>query len=362
MSASFVNTQNKRGFTLIELLVVISIISILSVVGLVSFQGVRGKTIETKKKADIDSIKKAYETNYDPSLNGGQGAYKPLTGANFANGKIPTPGGGDIAANNTYIVSGPVNTDPPAPNFALAFNTKTNTPCSSLNEPGCYSQASTQGTTVDLNLLITPVGSIPGLKLWLKADAITGLNDGAVVTTWNDSSSNNNNATQSNEGYKPVYKTNIVNGKPVLQFYGKFMDTGAFIIKQVYMVYKSPNAAFNTYGGPLGVINYGDGRPFIFEAGQTFFHSNPYPLSVWKNGTQITTSPYNMTPVTSWMVLTLNTANPNNSRAYRIGGSEGYLASLDIAEIIGYDNILSDVDRKKVEGYLGSKYGITISN
>lgn len=93
-----------RGFTLIELLVVISIISILSMVGFVSYQNVRNSALSAKRKADIDAIKKAYETNFDPTLNSGQGGYKPLTGANFTSGKIPTPDG---TTNTSYIVTGP---------------------------------------------------------------------------------------------------------------------------------------------------------------------------------------------------------------------------------------------------------------
>lgn len=62
--------------------------------------------------------------------------------------------------------------------------------------------------------------SISGLKLWLKADAITGSNDGDSVTTWTDSSGNTNNATQSTAANKPTYKTNIINGNPVVRFDG----------------------------------------------------------------------------------------------------------------------------------------------
>lgn len=79
-----------KGFTLIELLVVISIIAILSAVGLVTFTNVRKSAQDAKIKSDINAIKKAYESNYDPTLNGGQGGYKRLLGSNFADGKIPT--------------------------------------------------------------------------------------------------------------------------------------------------------------------------------------------------------------------------------------------------------------------------------
>ena len=54
----------------------------------------------------------------------------------------------------------------------------------------------------DLNL--HPAG-ISGLKLWLDATEIVGLNDGDPVTTWNDLSGNGNHATQSTASKKPSY-------------------------------------------------------------------------------------------------------------------------------------------------------------
>ena len=52
--------------------------------------------------------------------------------------------------------------------------------------------------------------SLPGLKLWLDAAQITGLNDGDAVTTWADLSGNGNNATQATGSKKPTWKTTYV--------------------------------------------------------------------------------------------------------------------------------------------------------
>lgn len=57
---------------------------------------------------------------------------------------------------------------------------------------------------------------ISGLKLWLDASQITGLNDGDAVTTWADLSGNGNDATQATVSKKPLYKTAIQNGRPGL--------------------------------------------------------------------------------------------------------------------------------------------------
>jgi hypothetical protein len=59
-----------------------------------------------------------------------------------------------------------------------------------------------------------------GLYFRLDASAITGLVDGDKVATWVDTGSAMKNATQSVEGAKPTYKTNILNGKPVVRFDG----------------------------------------------------------------------------------------------------------------------------------------------
>lgn len=65
-----------------------------------------------------------------------------------------------------------------------------------------------------------PRFSRAGLKLWLMADAIGGLADGASIQTWNDGSGQGNDLTQATSGKRPLYKTNIVNGLPVVRFDG----------------------------------------------------------------------------------------------------------------------------------------------
>ncbi len=61
---------------------------------------------------------------------------------------------------------------------------------------------------------------IPNCILWLAADRITGLSDGDAVATWSDLSATSNHATQANAGNRPVYKTGIANGRPVVRFDG----------------------------------------------------------------------------------------------------------------------------------------------
>ena len=55
-------------------------------------------------------------------------------------------------------------------------------------------------------------------SVWFKADAITGLSNGAKVGTWNDSSGNNNPATNAASARQPAYVAAAINGLPGVRF------------------------------------------------------------------------------------------------------------------------------------------------
>src|SRR5215216_5960726 len=62
--------------------------------------------------------------------------------------------------------------------------------------------------------------TVAGLHLWLAADKITGLSNGAAVTQWNDFSGFANHAAQATALNQPSYQTNVINGLPVVRFDG----------------------------------------------------------------------------------------------------------------------------------------------
>ena len=61
---STVNCKVKRGFTLIELLVVIALIGILASFAIASFTSAQTKGRDSRRKADLDAIKKALALYY----------------------------------------------------------------------------------------------------------------------------------------------------------------------------------------------------------------------------------------------------------------------------------------------------------
>jgi len=94
------------------------------------------------------------------------------------------------------------------------------------------------------------------LKVWFKADSITALSDGDVVTTWSESSGNGTDATQSTTSKKPVYRTGMLGGKPVVRFDGTddCLSTTNVALQSHFTVFVVASQT-----------NSGTSNPFFFE-------------------------------------------------------------------------------------------------
>jgi hypothetical protein len=70
-----------------------------------------------------------------------------------------------------------------------------------------------------------------GASLGFDARFISGLSNGAAVSTWSDLSANANNATQATGANQPVYTTNVSGGQPGVKFDGTndFLASGSYI-------------------------------------------------------------------------------------------------------------------------------------
>ncbi len=214
----------------------------------------------------------------------------------------------------------------------------------------------------------SPLG-VGGLKLWLRADA--GVPSG-FGDFWADQSGQGNNAFQTNGASVPRLVTNALNGLPVMRFDGNDsvnFTTRLTTIRTVFWVVKTAEVA----GGPnlirslLGDAALGT-REFLGGAGSpgTLWHGSCCEnFSFVVNGQtrvnglpvdgRLVTRPQAMSVVS---VVTTGDTRASDFGATGSGSGSPWLG--DLAELIVYEAAVSDGDRKKVEQYLGARYGITV--
>ena len=206
-----------------------------------------------------------------------------------------------------------------------------------------------------------------GLQLWLRADTITDLIDGDAVGVWPDSSINENNATQTGAN-RPVYKTDIINGKPVVRFNGSanYLDftsinmqpTTVFaVVKYELPAVNAPFLGNDTFNGFFGYynniiyyystianMNVANTTPATFQI--ITGHAQPLGSnsSIRIDGSPVVSGSYN------WGTSTFIFVGRRNAERFKG----------DIAEILIYNTNLSSTDINKVESYLSSRYNIAI--
>src|SRR2546430_5219180 len=231
--------------------------------------------------------------------------------------------------------------------------------------------------------------SIPNLALWLKADQLA-LNDGDPVGAWNDQSGNARNFTQGTAGFKPLYKTGIQNGLPVVRFDGvddflqntnpptNFSVTTLFIAlagRTAYQVnggvFAAANAASNdsdAFNGFVCSVNdgthwfwyslngvWGFGVAEVVPVVTTFFFLMGQfgaGNAEWRiNGGAPTDTAHNdpgNKPISRLMLGARMNPEPNPS----------FFMKYDVAEVIWYLRVISAAERVQVENYLKGRYGL----
>lgn len=251
----------------------------------------------------------------------------------------------------------------------------------------------------------SPGGVSGSLLFWVKADAGTfednGSNtaeDGDGVWVWDDNSSTDNDAQNATSGTRPIYRTNIINGNPALEFDGtKFLDSetssGIGDTESFYMFLVFKQDSYQTNGGTLD----GNGTFIIDRPTATFnltsfkvVNTDKYFYQRREDDNSDLGGPVSLTPVnTSSFVITdyyrnrisgassregiylngaleVDQAGPTGNipgPPIRIGrhatnltgGLDGYFA-----EMVVYNTNLSSANRQRIESYLAVKYGITL--
>ena len=224
-------------------------------------------------------------------------------------------------------------------------------------------QLTIRGTIVSAALAYNLEVPLEGITFWFSAQETGTLTIDANdrISSWEDNTHNGMKATQVNIDKQPKMVQNAINGFSALRFDGTndVLETiTPSKVAEMYVVFRVPTDVFTNYKNVLG-SKPGGNRLWLFESGTTVFHSNPYPLAVWRNGVQIMKQPFNIAPLNQWMVLVCDAANANENRIYQICAAEdNYFSEFDVAEMICYTTPLFAPDRTNLMNFLMNKYGI----
>lgn len=239
-----------------------------------------------------------------------------------------------------------------------------------------------------------------GLMFWFDADAITGLNDGDSISTWEDSSSNNRDATQAGSN-RPTYQTNELNGLPGVRFTqasNQYMEFGSDTLVSrsttPYTVVWVGYTAFgtNTFrslvsmkGTTTNLVVFMSGTPAAtnyvntnfgfaenggvvgWRRGATNTYATTAAAGIMTYGGQNDSSATNYTGYKDNTEFTYSTPTGNfnsgaNFRNY-LGAfpSAGPTLAWDgmIFEIFAYNSVLTSDERTEIANYIETKWGIT---
>ncbi len=228
----------------------------------------------------------------------------------------------------------------------------------------------------------------PVVVTWFKADAITGLGNGAAVASWIDSSGNGFTAAQATVGQRPTYATAAVNGLPVVHFNSASSQNLTFNRPiqdnfTLFCVFRSTqglNPGTQFYQG-AGLVN-GEVSGTSNDFGTCLFANGQVCAGIGNPDTSINSLPnYNdgKPHLLSWK----RSLTTGKVELYLDGALAGYftgnLNSLtgpaklalgaqqtlnnyltgDLGEVKIYSSALSDADRMAQESGLMTKWGIT---
>ena len=224
--------------------------------------------------------------------------------------------------------------------------------------PGTYSGGATVASGA--LRLATALPVTDGLVARLDADALSGLANGDVVNSWNDTSVAGNNATRANGA--PTYQTGVQNGRPVVRFPTDGVSWLNFAtrrtdVRTVFMVAKetspgqhfllgdSADYHFHRGGGPSFYL-WGEAPSGNITGGTTRMNGAVIDGTATSLGMG-----WNLIDVVT--VGNVSVSSVSQDRNYCCGGRSW---AGDIAEVLIYNTALTPTQVQQVEEYLNSKW------
>jgi hypothetical protein len=222
-----------------------------------------------------------------------------------------------------------------------------------------------------------------GLQLWFKADSLTSLSDGDLVSTWTESVAGRN-ATASGSR-RPVYRD--AGPRPFLQFDGNLnrmtVSSSPFFNSEeftIFAVFKpddgaNENTVVDTNNGYRLVADMHDTRARAYwYNGSSTINAVGTTSSVRTTGLSIvgytmedTGSDAEADEVKIYVNGTLESTT--SSTSYQPDGADLFIGATagsgdqfegGIYEVLYYNRVLTQTEREKVEGYLSRKYNVTL--
>ena len=228
--------------------------------------------------------------------------------------------------------------------------------------------------------------STTGLKLWLKADAGITKDAGDFVSAWADQSGNGLDVTQGTPASQPVFVPNALNGIPVVRFDGTddslfrpsvtgsslFRDSAATVVillrqssadmqNTPFAWVENPGNHFLIHAADSNLLAFQFGNP---SSGGSIAANAPsgwadtfHVLVMRRDGNS---GEIRRDGVSLPLVQVFSSPSDSLQTGDMWVGSDFWSNTFtgDIAEIIVYNEALSDADRTIVENYLSTRYAI----
>lgn len=205
-----------------------------------------------------------------------------------------------------------------------------------------------------------------GLAVHYDARTLTGLSDGDKIASCPDLSGNGRDAAQEEEAKQPLYKTGILNDKPVMRFDGEddFLQATGFTLEQpntIFVVGTQSSSGFENFVDGTSVTK----RHSVYRGGTNEWgmiagtgllggtaDKDPHVHGAVFNGAS---SDRRVDGVSVASGDAGATAAEGINLGARYDGTAGFLSG-DLAEVLVFDRLLSAAEIEQVEAYLKSKW------
>ena len=223
--------------------------------------------------------------------------------------------------------------------------------------------------------------------VWLKADAIAGLTNGAAISTWPDVTGNGYHATQGGAGQQPTYVTNALNGLPVVRFNAanstcltlarpvqddfsilclfqstQGLGSGSLFYQGAGLVNAEVGGVVDDFGTCLlanGSIAAGTGNPDVAVDSAAGYNDGRPHLMTWTRTRN--TGSVSLYLDGAFVGATTGGAQSLTSPAQVVLGAQQTMINFltgDLAEIQIFNAALSDANRQAVEALWFQKYSL----